>query len=109
MDEKSKSGNEHSNGVMQITPGTAESAASPSADGYLLQVQSYADELSAIQSVARLKQMGHQAHIEESELDGKIWYRVQIGGFRDHASALTAQDALSEAGMTNTLLIKNDQ
>jgi len=109
MDEKSQSGNEHNNGVMQITPGTAESAASPSADGYLLQVQSYADELSAIQSVARLKQMGHQAHIEESELDGKIWYRVQIGGFRDHASALTAQDALSEAGMTNTLLIKNDQ
>ncbi len=94
--------------VMQINPSAAESVGNRSADGYHLQVQSFSDQLSAIESVERLKQMGHQAYITETDVDGKIWYRVQIGGFPDRVAAQMARDTLSGQGMTDTLIIKNN-
>ena len=96
-----------SNHVMQIMPFAAGSASSSEAGGYLVQVQSFSDQLSAIESVERLKEMGHQAHIAETDVDGKIWYRVQIGGFPDRVAAQTARDTLSGQGLTDTLIIKN--
>ena len=78
-------------------------------DAYLVQVQSFADEMSAMQSVAHLKQMGHPAHVTESDVDGRIWYRVMVGGFPDRASAQTARDALSTQGVVDTLIVKNGQ
>jgi general secretion pathway protein D len=94
--------------VMQINPSAAESVGNRSADGYHLQVQSFSDQLSAIGSVERLKQMGHQAYITETDVDGKIWYRVQISGFPDRVAAQMARDTLSGQGMTDTLIIKNN-
>ncbi|BBO67450.1 type II secretion system protein GspD [Desulfosarcina alkanivorans] len=96
-------------GVTQIPPAAIESAGSRTDGAYLVQVQSFADERSAIRSVTRLKQMGHQAHIAETDVDGKIWYRVQIGHYPDRATAQTARDTLSGQGMTDTLIIKNGQ
>ena len=93
--------------VLQIKPSAAESVGNHSTDGYHLQVQSFSDQLSAIGSVERLRQMGLQAHITETDVDGKIWYRVQIGGFPDRASAQMARDNLSGQGITDTLIIKN--
>jgi len=96
-----------SDSVLQIKPSAASSVGNRPAAGYHLQVQSFSDQLSAIESVERLKQMGHQAHIAETDVDGKIWYRVQIGGFPDRVAAQMARDNLSGLGMTDALIIKN--
>jgi len=96
-----------SDAVLQIKPSTAESVDDRSVNGYHLQVQSFSDELSAIESVEELKQMGHQAHIAETDVGGKIWYRVQIGSFPDRVAAQMARDTLSGQGITDTLIIKN--
>ena len=95
--------------LMQIKPSAAESVNNPAADSYHLQVQSVSDQMSAIGSIERLKQMGHQAHIAETDVDGKIWYRVQIGGFPDRVAAQMARDTLTGQGFTDTLIIKNGQ
>ena len=99
----------NSDHTMQIKPFVAESVNNPAADGYHLQVQSVSDEMSAIESVERLKQIGHQARIAETDVDGKIWYRVQIGGFPDRIAAQMARDTLTEQGFTDTLIIKKGQ
>jgi general secretion pathway protein D len=93
--------------MMQMVPADAQSKPSALAGGYHLQVQSHSDQMSAIASVERLKQMGHQAHIDETDVDGKIWYRVNIGDFPDRVAAQTARDTLSEQGIADTLIIKN--
>ncbi len=91
-----------------VRPAEGESVGRAAPGGYLLQVQSLADEMSAIQAVARLKQMGHAAYIAATDVDGKIWYRIQIGGFPDRAAAQITRDALSGQGLADTLIIKND-
>ncbi|WP_319409236.1 type II secretion system secretin GspD [uncultured Desulfosarcina sp.] len=109
MEDKAGTGIGDSAPVMPITPAQTESANHRASGGYLLQVQSFSDEMSALESVERLKQMGHPAYIAETDVGGKIWYRVQIGGFPDRAAVQTARDALSEQGIADTLIIKNDQ
>ena len=61
--------------------------------------QSLSDQMSAIESVERLKQMGHQAHIDETDVDGKIYYRVRIGSFPDRIAAQMARDTLHRTGL----------
>lgn len=80
--------------------------AAGSVERYTLQLQSFADQQTALASVARLNRMGHAAHIVETDVDGKIWYRVQIDGYPDRPSAQEAQDALYGEGITDTLIIK---
>jgi general secretion pathway protein D len=94
--------------VMQISPETLESPSSAETGGYWIQVQSFSDELKALQSAARLNRMGHQAQVAETDVDGKIWYRVQIGGFADRAAAQKAQKTLIGQGIEGTLLHKAD-
>ena len=94
---------------MQKTPAVTESGNNSASGGYLLQVQSFSDEMSATGSVQRLNKMGHAAYIAETDVDGKIWYRVQIGGFPDRVAAQMARDTLSEQGIADTLIIKNGQ
>ena len=107
INEKGETGN--GDPIMQISPSAAESVTNPAADSYYLQVASVSDQMSAIGSIERLKQMGHQAHIAETDVDGKIWYRVQIGGFPDRVAAQMARDTLTGQGFTDTLIIKNGQ
>lgn len=99
---------EDSGPVMQIPPAVG-APERDMAGGYLIQVQSFTDEMSAIRSTKRLKQMGHPARIAETDVDGKIWYRVQIGGFSDRTEAQSTQDMLSGQGFTDTIIIKNGQ
>ena len=94
--------------VMQITPERLESLSGTETGSYLIQVQSFSDQLKALQSVARLNRMGHQAQVAETDLDGKIWYRVQIGGFTDWATAQSAQKTLIGQGIAGTLILKTD-
>jgi len=109
MDDKGETGTGNSDPLMQKTPAVTESGNNSASGGYLLQVQSFSDEMSATGSVQRLNKMGHAAYIAETDVDGKIWYRVQIGGFPDRVAAQMARDTLSEQGIADTLIIKNGQ
>ncbi len=107
INEKGETGN--GDAIMQISPSAAESVTNRAAASYYLQVESVSDQMSAIGSIERLKQMGHQAYIAETDVDGKIWYRVQIGGFPDRVAAQMARDTLTGQGFTDTLIINNGQ
>jgi general secretion pathway protein D len=109
LDEKGDNDNQSSSDIPQITPTAVETADGDSTGNYSLQVQSFSDEMSAIRSLDRLKQMGHQANIAETDVGGKIWYRVQIDGFPDRTTAQAARDTLSRQGIADTLIIKKSQ
>ncbi|MGD8703860.1 MAG: type II secretion system secretin GspD, partial [Desulfosarcina sp.] len=94
--------------VLNISPAAAPSTGDRSAGGYRLQVQSYSDENAAIDSVKQLQQMGHRAEVAPAEVNGKIWYRIQIAGFNDWAEAQTAKETLSDQGLADAFIIKND-
>ena len=70
-------------------------------------MQSFSDEQSALGSVDRLKQIGYPAFISKTDVDGKAWYRVQIGGFADRDAALLARDNLSGQGIADAFIIKS--
>jgi general secretion pathway protein D len=74
-------------------------------DAYFLQVQSFADEMNAIEMETRLNAMGYKAQIVETEVENKVWYRIQVGGYPDRASALKAQESLTEKGLNGTLIL----
>ncbi|WP_054695228.1 type II secretion system secretin GspD [Desulfosarcina cetonica] len=89
-------------------PGMPQADASlPATGDYLLQVQSFEDEQAAMESMQSLKKMGYAAFITPVELAGKVWYRVQVGGFTDHDTAQAARDALVAAGMSDTYIVKS--
>ena len=77
-----------------------------SAEEYLIQVQSLSDEQLAVKAVEDLKTLGYQAYITESDRGGTTWYRVQIGGFSDHAAAVATRNILSEQGNSEPFIIK---
>ena len=79
---------------------------SAATEEYLIQVEAFSDKELAIESVQRLKEMDYHAYITESHVDGKTWYRVQIGGFSDRAAAQTTRDALSDEGISEPFIIK---
>jgi len=76
---------------------------------YFLQVQSFADEVNAIEAVNRLEKVGYNAQVVETEVENKMWYRVQIGGYPDKATAQRAQKKLAQEGMSNTIIIQKDR
>ena len=86
-----------------------EPASDSPAGTYLLQVQSFADERSALDSQTALQKLGYPADITKTDVDGKIWYRVRIGGFADRPSAIAVRSTLAEQGFTDTLIIEEGQ
>ncbi|BBO80148.1 type II secretion system protein GspD [Desulfosarcina ovata subsp. sediminis] len=98
----------HPDPEVSPVPDVAPSAGPLQEEEYRLQVQSVADEQSALESMERLVRMGYPAHVTQIELANKIWYRVQVGGFPNRASAEEARDALSAKGFTDTLVIKSN-
>ena len=89
---------------IKLYRGDAQDAAAT--EEYLIQVEAFSDKELAIESVQRLKEMDYHAYITESDVDGKTWYRVQIGGFSDRAAAQTTRDALSDEGISEPFIIK---
>jgi general secretion pathway protein D len=87
-------------------PQSEEPDTATTGDGaYYLQVQSFADEMNAIEMETRLNAMGYEAQIVETEVDNKVWYRVQVGGYPDRPSAKIAQESLVERGLNETLIL----
>jgi general secretion pathway protein D len=75
---------------------------------YIVQVQAFADEMSALESVARLKKLGYRAGIRQKDVKGKIWYQVQIGEMPDRTTAQSMRETLSTQGFTHALIIKKE-
>lgn len=75
--------------------------------GWTLNVTSVTSLATAQQDVARLIAAGYKPSIQTAQLNGKQWYRVQVGGF---ASALEAKSAGTQIeqklGYTGTWTIK---
>lgn len=75
--------------------------------GWTLNVTSVTTLATAQQDVARLIAAGYKPSIQTAQLNGKQWYRVQVGGF---ASALEAKSAGTQIeqklGYTGTWTIK---
>ena len=81
----------------------------PAATGYYyVQVHSFADQRSAMEAAERLKPLGHEPQVVETELDGKIWYRVQIGDGSDLDSARKIRDGLIKQGYRGILILRNN-
>ncbi len=91
----------------QALPEASAAPDSAAGQSYLLQVRSVADERSALESRAALKALGYPAYITETDVDGKIWYRVRIAGFADRSAALEVRGRLTEQGFTDTLIIED--
>ena len=91
----------------QTLPEASAAADTAAGQSYLLQVRSVADERSALESQAALKTLGYPAYITETDVDGKIWYRVRIAGFADRSAALEVRGRLTEQGFTDTLIIED--
>jgi general secretion pathway protein D len=105
-DQPADKGSGGDGSVMQIDPEAVESDEYSPTGAYLIQVLSLTDEQSAINAVARLVALGHDAHIVETDVDGKIWYRVLIGEYPDWATAQHTRDTLADQGYPATLIIK---
>ena len=63
---------------------------------YTVQVASSQSEEKAFALVNRLKVKGYPAYVEEAEIEGKKWYRVRVGSFRNRDDAQRLVDKLKE-------------
>jgi general secretion pathway protein D len=74
---------------------------------YSVQVHAFADQQSAMDATARLAGLGHPAKIVETDIDGKIWYRVQIGNGLELDSARGIRDRLIQQGYRGILILRS--
>lgn len=77
-------------------------------DGFFIQVQSLADEQTALQAARHFETIGYPIQIVPSEINGKIWYRLRTGTFPELAGAESAQADLAGRGIVGTLIMKSD-
>jgi cell division septation protein DedD len=58
------------------------------AGGYQLQTSSFRSEMEASSFATALRQRGHRAYVEPTELAGRgTWYRVRVGPFKTQREA----------------------
>ncbi len=93
----------------QALPPAPQPAADTAAGPFVLQVQSFADERPARDSLSELETLGYPAYIAETDVNGKIWYQVRIGGFADRRSAIEVRSMLTEQGFSDTLILEDRQ
>jgi cell division septation protein DedD len=85
----------------------AESGPSPSSvaalpeGAFILQLGSFRDQGNAYRQAERLKELGYQAFIEESNLGGQIYHRVVLLGLSDQSAASALGERIhAELGIT---------
>lgn len=77
-----------------------------SAPTYVVQVGSFKNVADADELRAQLTLQGYTAHSQQIRLkSGQYWYRVSIGPFKSHKSALEQQKLLEGDKFTDTLLV----
>lgn len=72
--------------------GSTEAAASTG--GFAVQVMASSDKAKADSVAGPLKADGHQVAVNKASVDGKVFYRVQITGFKTRADAANAQASM---------------
>jgi len=85
----------------QLQPGTQmvrPPSGSDSEYHLTLQILSTSSEIAADDERKKMLELGYPAYIEERNLgDRGIWYRVRVGGFKNHAEAKLVGDAIESA------------
>jgi len=74
---------------------------------YMIQVHAFTDEQSSLDAKDRLTRLGHAAKIVETDMNGKVWYRVQIGEGLELDTARRIRDALIKQGYRGILILRN--
>jgi len=90
-------------------PKPSKPAAAPAATNgeWALNVASYSELSAAEQEASRLRGAGYQASSQSAVVNGRNWYRVQVRGFADQASArATAVKLETELGLKSIWLLK---
>jgi len=83
------------------------SVASSAIGKYTVQVASYATETEAKSHAADLKGKGFSAFYIPATIKGKTWYRVSVGLFINHRSAMNFQKELkAQSNITSSLVQK---
>ncbi len=90
-----------------ITPDLPTSPPDATPVSYSVQVHAFADQQAAMDEQSRLIRLGHAANIVEADIDGNIWYRVQIGEGLDLSTAQGIRDRLTQQGYKGILLLQN--
>lgn len=80
-------------------------ASAASGTRFYLQAGSFRQRAEADRVRAQILLLGLDVNLENARLDGgEIWYRVQVGPFRDRATLNSAQTTLAGNGFENLLL-----
>lgn len=78
-------------------PAAAETVAghaAPSSVGWSLLVGSFSDPANAEQAADKLRGIGYEPFLQDKEIDGRIWHRVQVRG--SYASREIAEDRAAD-------------
>lgn len=71
----------------------------PAAQGdWWIQAASYSDRDTALRGKARASRLGYGAELREVRVEGKQWWRLQIGPFSSEASAQSKINTVEAAG-----------
>lgn len=76
------------------------------ASGFYVQAGAFTSRESAVALGARLKRFG-KSHITQAEVKGKTFYRVRIGPFAEHSSALQTQSEIRDFGIPAAHIVEN--
>lgn len=80
----------------QHKPAAAENGGA--AGDWWIQAASYSDRETALRGKARAVELGHGAQLREVRVDGRQWWRLQIGPFSSEASARSKITSVEAAG-----------
>jgi flagellar motility protein MotE (MotC chaperone) len=72
---------------------------------WVVQVGSHAREKDAESMAAKLREKGYDVNIVKAEVDGKNWYRVQVGQLASQREAAELQKALKDSDNLDQTLI----
>jgi len=94
----------------QPARGAARAAGGGDADGeFMLQVISYGARVQADAFTNKLREHGHDAFVEVSEVSGRgRTYRVRIGPFKSKAAADTYRREFEEREHMNTIVVRKE-
>jgi len=91
--EEADTGDEESGASAPPPPPAAETRR----NGYNIVIDAAMDRVAANRMASRLLALGYTSHIVPSQINGKTWYRVQVGPYPTADDARSAQEQLRAA------------
>ncbi|MHA7833038.1 MAG: SPOR domain-containing protein [Algiphilus sp.] len=85
---------------------TEASAPSPATGRWWIQAASYSDPDTAQAGRQRAEKQGFRVRLKEVRIEGKAWWRLQIGPYGDAAAAKTDIGAVEAAGFRGARAIE---